>query len=409
VQASHFKGTNHFLDEAKSIEGQIIDARRGFHANPELAFQEHETAAIVAKKLEQLGIEVRARVGGTGVVGVLKGGASGSVVALRADMDALPIQEPPGLRFSSRVPGVMHACGHDAHVAMLLGAAEILASHRSDLAGTVKFLFQPAEEAAEKGGGAAPMIEDGALEDPKVDRIFGLHILTNYPSGTFALRPGPLMAASGIFRIRIVGRGGHGSAPHETVDPIFIAAQVIGALQGIRSRMINPVEPSVVSVCSVHSGTRNNIIPDDAVLEGTMRTLSEASRKKVAALIPRVAQSVCRTFGAQCEVELEQAYPVTTNDPSTTVEVSGVLGTIPGTRTLEVPPLLIAEDFSFFLRKVPGTYYFLGTRNEKQGCVHPNHSSKFKIDESVLKYGAASLALLAFAFARKKAKSQAVR
>jgi carboxypeptidase Ss1 len=282
---------------------------------------------------------------------------------------------------------------------MLLGAATILAKHRAELRGTVKFLFQPAEEAAERGGGANQMIQAGVLDRPKVDYVFGLHISTNFPSRTFALRPGPLMAASGIFRIRIVGRGGHGSAPHLTIDPVFVAAQVITALQGIRSRMVDPVEPSVVSVCSVHSGTRNNIIPDDAVLEGTMRTVKEATRKKVASLVPRIAESVCRTFGAKSEVEIEDAYPVTSNDPRVTASVIRLLKSIPWTKTLETPPLLVAEDFSFFLRRTPGTYYFLGTRNERKGCVSPNHSSRFKIDEDVLKYGSASLALLAFDFA----------
>lgn len=376
--------------------------RRKIHANPELAFQEHDTAAIVSEELERIGVEVKTHIGGTGVVGTLEGASPGRVVALRADMDALPLHELSGVEFASKTDGVMHACGHDAHVAMLLGAATILAKHREELRGTVKFLFQPAEEAAEKGGGAKPMIETGVLANPKVDFVFGLHIFTNFPSRTFALRPGPLMAASGTFRVRVIGRSGHGSAPHQTVDPVFVAAQVITALQGIRSRIIDPVEPVVVSVCSIHSGTRNNIIPDDAILEGTMRTVHEATRKKVASLIPRIARSVCRTFGAECEVEVEDAYPVTLNDPRVTSSVTRLLKSIPGTRTLEVPPLMVAEDFSLYLRKIPGTYYFLGTRNEEKGCTSPNHSSRFKIDEDVLRYGSASLALLAFDFTSRE-------
>lgn len=369
------------------------------HANPELAFQERETAALVADELEKIGISVTVGVGGTGVVGLLRGASAGNTVALRADMDALPVEELSGEQFASKVKGVMHACGHDSHVAMLLGAARILASHRAELRGTVKFLFQPAEEAAEVGGGAKPMIEAGVLEKPAVDYVFGLHIFANFPSRTFALRPGPVMAASGTFKIRVIGRGGHGSAPHQTIDPIFVAAQVITALQAIRSRMVDPVEPSVVSVCSVHSGTRNNIIPDEAELEGTMRTVNEATKRKVASLIRQIAISVCKTFGARCEVEMKDAYPVTVNDAKVEAEVSRLLKSISGTKTIEVPPLLVAEDFSLYLQRVPGTYYFLGTRNEKKGSVSPNHSSRFKIDEDVMKYGSASLALLAFNFA----------
>jgi carboxypeptidase Ss1 len=358
----------------------------------------------VAEELRRLGIRVETGVGGTGVVGILEGDPQGSVVALRADMDALPLREQTGSEFASKKVGVMHACGHDSHVAMLLGAARILANHRTNLKGTVKFLFQPAEEAAEEGGGARLMIEAGVLEKPKVDYIFGLHIFSNFPSRTFALRPGPIMAASGTFRIRIIGRGGHGSAPHQTIDPVFVAAQLITALQGIRSRMVDPIEPAVVSVCSVHSGTRNNIIPDDAVLEGTMRTVNEATKRRVASLIRGISNSVCRTFGARCEVELRDAYPVTVNNPAVEKEAFRILSTIPGTETIEVPPLLVAEDFSFFLRKVPGTYYFLGTRNESKGCVSPNHSSRFKVDEDVMKYGADSLALLAFEFSGRNAR-----
>jgi carboxypeptidase Ss1 len=400
-----FSPTQNFLDEAREIEDQIISIRRRIHQNPELAFRENRTAALVSEELGRLGIRVRTNVGGTGVVGVLEGEAPGRVVGLRADMDALPIEEPPGLEFRSRTDGVMHACGHDGHVAMLLGAATILAHHRTELQGTVKFLFQPAEEAAESGGGALPMIHDGAMREPRVDYVFGLHIFTNYPSRTFALREGPLMAASGTFKVGIIGKGGHGSAPHQTVDPIFIAAQVISSLQGIRSRMVDPVEPCVVSICSIHSGTRNNIIPDDAVLEGTVRTINEATRKKVVALVPQIVKSICGTFGARCEVELKEAYPVTVNDPDVTRTVIELLSSIPESKTLVVPPILTAEDFSFFLRETPGTYCFLGTRNKEKGCIYPNHSSRFRIDEDVLKYGSASLALLADRFSRQRGHS----
>ena len=355
----------------------------------------------MARELEGLGIRVETHVGRTGVVGILEGGKPGRVVALRADMDALPLKEQTDLEFRSKREGVMHACGHDGHVSMLLGAAMILAKHRRKLEGTVKFLFQPAEEAAEIGGGAGPMIEDGAMNNPKVDHVFGLHVYTNFPSRTFAVREGPIMAASGIFKIHILGKGGHGSAPHQTIDPVFVSAQVITALQGIRSRMLDPLEPSVISVCSVHSGTRNNIIPDDAILEGTIRTLDEKTRRRVESLVPKIAKSVCKTFGANCEVEMQGAYPVTYNDPEVTKSVIGLLESIPGTRTAIVPPLMIAEDFSFFLREAPGTYYFLGTRNKEKGCIHPNHSSRFRLDEDVLKFGAASLALLASSFARR--------
>ena len=368
------------------------------HSNPELAFQEHETSALVAQELAKMGIKVQRGIGTTGVLGLLEGGSPGKTVALRADMDALPIQELSGEEFASQKKGVMHACGHDTHVAMMLGAAKILSSHKKGLNGSVKFVFQPAEEAAEMGGGAKPMIAAGVLEKPNVDYVFGLHIFANFPSGTFAVRPGPIMAASGTFTIKVHGRGGHGSAPHQTIDPIFVSAQLITALQGIRGRMVDPVEPSVVSVCSVHSGTRNNVVPDDAVLEGTIRSVNDATKKRVSSLVRQISESICGTFGAECEVEMDESYPVTVNDPDVTQRVERVLGDIPGAKVLEIPPLMVAEDFSFFLQKTPGTYYFLGTRNEKKGCVSPNHSSRFKIDEDVLKYGSASLASIAFEF-----------
>jgi carboxypeptidase Ss1 len=388
-----------FVDDAKEFEGKIIGIRRKLHQNPELSFKEEKTARLVTETLRSLGIAVRTNVGGKGVVGLLEGAHQGHVVGLRADMDALPLDETSGVDFESRKRGVMHACGHDTHVAMLLGAAMVLARHRKKLQGAVKFLFQPAEEAGDLGGGAQPMIDDGALENPKVEYVFGLHIFTNYPSATFAIREGAIMASSGTFKIRISGPGGHGSAPHQTIDPVYAAAQVITNIQAVSSRMIDPVEPFVVSVCSIHSGTKSNIIPTEAVLEGTFRTVSESTNRRAKTLISGIAKDVSKAFGARCEVAIVDSNPITVNNSSVTRKASGILRTIPGTRTLEIPPILAAEDFSKYLQRVPGSYYFLGTRNKAKGCVYPNHSAKFKVDEDVLKYGSASLAMLAIEFA----------
>ena len=267
------------LAEAKRIEPEIIKTRRALHQRPELAYLEEATSKLIAERLESMGVETRKGVGGTGVLGVLKGAKKGRVVALRADMDGLPVQEHSDVDFRSKNDGVMHACGHDTHMAMLLGAARILAENREELCGTVKFLFQPAEEHGGRGG-ALPMIEEGVMKDPKVDYVFGLHISNNQKSGEVGVREGSFMAAPDTFKVKIIGRGGHGSAPHETVDPVYVAAHVILALQGVSARMINPIRPFVITVGSVHSGTKENIIPDEAFLEGTIRTLDEGTRKR---------------------------------------------------------------------------------------------------------------------------------
>ncbi len=391
------------ISEAKAVEREIIQVRRTIHMHPELSYHEVETAKLVAGKLSALGISVQTKVGGTGVVGLLKGAKEGKVVALRADMDALPVSENVDLPFKSKRDGVMHACGHDTHVAMLLGAAMLLSKHRNDLHGQVKFLFQPAEEVGGRGG-AKPMIDDGAMNRPKVDYVFGLHISGTEPSNVFALRPGPIMAAPNTFKIRIIGKGGHGSSPHNAVDPIFVSAQVITALQGITSRMIDQREPFVISVCSIHAGTKDNIIPDEALLEGTIRTFDEKTRARAKKYVTSVAKSVSRAFKAKAVVDFkENEYPVTVNDPLVTNKVVHLLKTIHGTRTLVCKPVMGAEDFSRFLQKAPGTFYFLGTINAKKGCTNTNHSSKFKVDEDVLKYGSLSLAKLAYEFGKPSA------
>jgi len=394
-----------FLAEAASIESEIVRTRRAVHQRPELAYQEKETAELVAKSLESLGIKVKRGVGGTGVVGVLEGSRRGRVIGLRADMDALPVEEMADVEFRSKVKGVMHACGHDTHVAMLLGAARLLSNHKGDLQGTVKFIFQPAEEHGGRGG-ALPMIEDGAMKDPKVDFVFGLHIDSNRRSGEFGVREGAMMAAPDTFKVRIIGRGGHGSEPHRTVDPVYVAAQVILALQGVSSRMIDPMRPFVISIGAVHAGTKENIIPDEAILDGTIRTLDEATRKRAKAKVEEVAKGVCRAFGAAARVEFEKdAYPVTVNDIKATEGAITVLKKIPGMKVKKVEAVLGGEDFSRFLQKAPGTFYFLGTANPQKGCIYPNHSSKFKADEDVLKFGAASLAMLAYEFGKPRGPS----
>jgi len=244
------------------------------------------------------------------------------------------------------------------------------------------------------------MILAGAMKNPDVDYVFGLHITGSLPSAVFGTRPGPLMAAPDAFWIKIVGKGGHASAPHETIDPVFIAAQVIIALQGISSRMVDPVEPFVITVGNLHAGTRHNVIPDEATLDGTVRTLNSKLRAEVIRKVRSMVKGICEAYGAKCEIKfMKDAYPVTVNDPAVTRKVMGVLKGIKGTKTTEMKPILGGEDFSRFLQKAPGTFYFLGTYNERKGCVSPNHSATFMVDEDVLKYGAASLATLALTFA----------
>ncbi len=386
-----------FSSDVKEIEKEMISIRRHVHQNPELSNMETATSSFIADKLRSIGIQPKTGVGGNGVVGMI-GGAKGRCIGLRADMDALPVEEMADIPFKSRSRGIMHACGHDTHVAMLLGAAMLLKKRESELKGTVKLIFQPAEEDGGRGG-ALPMIEDGVMERPHVDYVFGLHISGDYPSSTFSLRPGPTMAAPDGFTVRIKGKGGHGSQPQNTVDPVFIAAQLITALQAVRSRMMSPTEPFVLSVCSVNSGTKDNIIPDEAVILGTIRTFSKDVRSRAKNLVRDISTKTCAVFRARCEVEfVENAYPVTVNDASSTERVRGILKRVKGTKTTESPMIMGGEDFSRFLECAPGVFYFLGTRNKKKGCVYPNHSSRFQVDEDVLKYGAQSLAEIAYSY-----------
>jgi carboxypeptidase Ss1 len=387
--------------EIEEYEEEMITIRRKLHQYPELSYEETETAKLVEEKLLSIdGMKVRTKIGGTGIIGLLEGAKAGKVVALRADMDALPIEEESEVPFRSRNQGVMHACGHDSHVAMLLGAAMLLSKYRNDLAGSVKFLFQPAEEDLGRGG-AKPMIENGALENPTVHYVFGLHIMSHVPSGTFSLKEGPIMAIPDSFRIRIIGKGGHGSQPHDTVDPIFVASHLVLALQAIRSRIIDQTEPFALSVGRIQSGTKDNVIPEYAELEGTFRTLDEKTRERAKSSLIEISNSICLAFGAACEIKFkDDVYPITYNNPAVTSRVFDILSGLRETKTVQAKAILGAEDFSRFLQRAPGVFYFLGTRNEERGCIYPNHSSRFKIDENVMKYGALSLATLAYEFSR---------
>ncbi|WP_048100547.1 carboxypeptidase CpsA [Candidatus Acidianus copahuensis] len=389
------------LDQAKEIEPKVISIRRIIHETPELAYQENNTASLVENELKRLGIDVKRGVGlPTAVIGELDTGKEGKTVALRADMDALPIEEMTDLPFKSKVKGIMHACGHDTHVAMLLGAAELISRNKDLLSGKVKFIFQPAEEEGSIGG-AKPLIEAGVLND--VDYVFGLHVSNSYPSKAFITRKGAFMAIPDSFKIIIRGKSGHASAPHNTVDPVFISAQIVTALQAVRSRITDPVQPFVLSITTIHAGTKDNIIPDEAIMEGTIRSLDYKVREKAITYTKKIVESICTGFDAKCEVTFSQdVYPLTVNHPEVTDEVMDHLKHIPGSVVLEGDPILGAEDFSRYLQVKPGTFIFLGTRNENTGSIHPNHSSKFTVDEDVLKYGSTALALLAIAFSRKK-------
>ncbi|MCL4306662.1 MAG: carboxypeptidase CpsA [Candidatus Thermoplasmatota archaeon] len=387
--------------EVLELEPELVDMRRRLHRNPELSYKEFSTSKFVADTLRKYGVEVTEKVGGTGVTGLIRGTSGKITIGLRADMDALPIEEQTGLPFASEHPGVMHACGHDSHTAMLLAAAIVLSRHKSELKGNVKFLFQPAEEDGGEGG-ALPMIRDGALENPHVSHVFGLHVVNDFPVGTFALRKGPIMAAPDGFSIMVNGKGGHGSAPSETVDPIYIGTQMINAIYGVRARQIDQRMPVAVSVCMVKAGSKDNIIPDQMYMEGTLRTLDESIRETMKEKIKNIAENIGGSFGASVECKfIDNAYPVTVNDPEITEEVMKVLGTIKGMKVVDIDPVMGGEDVSRFLQKAPGTYYFLGMRNEKKNIVYPNHSSRFTVDEDFLKYGAISHVLIAMNFANK--------
>jgi amidohydrolase len=393
--------------QAATVDPKVVAWRRDIHQHPELSFHEARTAQLVATHLRALGLEVRTGVGGHGVVGVLRGGRPGPVVALRADMDALPVTEETDLPFRSRVRaqvagqevGVMHACGHDLHVAMLMGAAEVLAAMRAQLPGVVKFIFQPAEEASGTGlGGAVAMIRDGALGDPRPSAIFGLHVFAGYPVGQVAVRAGGVMASSDGVRIIVRGRQTHGAIPWGGVDPIVLASQIVLALQSIVSRQVDlTTSPAVVTIGSIHGGVRGNIIPDSVVMIGTIRTFDQRMRQQIHERVRRTAVSVGESGGATAAVSIDLCNSVTFNDPALTARMRPTLARVAGTQLVEARQTTTSEDFSRFQEQIPGVFVFLGVTPEGRDLtqVAQNHSPRFFADERALPIGVRLLVNLA--------------
>jgi amidohydrolase len=372
-----------WLNRLDALYPDMQQWRRHLHRHPELSYREAETAAFVAGLLRSWGIEPTVNVGGHGVTADIAGGKPGPTVALRADMDALPIQDEKTCAYRSTVDGVMHACGHDGHTATLLAIARTLQEHRADLPGRVRLIFQPAEEISP--GGAKPMIEAGVLEG--VDVIYGVHLWTPLPVGTCATRPGPFMAAADEFLIRIEGKGGHGGLPHETVDSVVIASHLVVNVQSIVSRNVNPVEPAVISVGSVHAGTGFNVIAESAVLNGTVRSFSEDVRALLHRRLGETAQQTAAMFGATAVMETKWGYPVVRNHPDEAARFFATAERLfdPG-KVLESPPIMAGEDFAYYLQQVPGVFMFVGAGNAEQGIVYPHHHPRFDIDEAAMRH-----------------------
>lgn len=398
--------------KADAMKQKVIAWRRDFHEHPELGNQEIRTAGIIAAHLKSLGIEVKEKVAVTGVVGILRGGKPGPVVALRADMDGLPVTERGDLPFKSKVitefngqkTGVMHACGHDAHVAILMAVAEILASEKANLAGTVKFIFQPSEEGVydSKGekvlAGAELMVKEGVLENPKVDAIFGLHMTAESDNGLIEYKPEATMAGVDQLDIKVLGKQAHGASPWTGIDPIVISSQIVLGLQTIVSRSVNIVDnPAIVTVGAIHSGIRQNIIPESSHMIGTIRTFSPAQRELVHRRIKEVATHIAMSGGAKAEVTIGTGYPVTYNHPQLTEKMLPTLQAVNGKEGVHlIHAHTGAEDFSYFQEKVPGIFFFLGARpeNKKSNEVAGHHTPDFYLDESKFQVGVKALSSL---------------
>jgi amidohydrolase len=374
------------------VVDDVVALRRDLHRHPELGFEERRTAELVATRLRALGYEVTTGIGVTGVGGVLRGERLGKTVMLRADMDALPIDEENAAPYASANAGVMHACGHDGHVAMLLGAAALIARRKAELAGTLVLCFQPAEEGR---GGAKAMLDDRFFERFGIERAYGLHLASAFPTGVVGLRSGPFYASSDSIEITIEGKGGHGAAPHLSVDPIYVAGLFIVAIQQIVARQVDPIEPAVVTIGAIHAGTTHNVIPSRATLLGTVRAFDADVRAKMAERIERVLRGVCESAGATYTFEYLWRYPVTSNDADQSRYVRALAEREIGSeRVIEAPRLMGAEDFSYFAERVPAAFFTVGS-NGGPDSAWPHHHARFDLDERALATGVAILTALA--------------
>ncbi|WP_442596591.1 M20 family metallopeptidase [Neobacillus sp. D3-1R] len=389
---------NELFRSIDELEEEMIDIRRDLHRHPELAFQEVRTPEFIADYLENLGVEVRRNVGGRGVVGTLIGGLPGKTVALRADFDALPIQDEKEVDYKSTVPGIMHACGHDGHTTALLATAKVLSKHRNRLPGTVVFIHQFAEELAP--GGARPMIEDGCLDG--VDAVFGCHLQSTMPLGNVYYRSGYIQAAADKFTIKIVGKGGHGAVPQETIDPIIIGSQVALNLQTIASRRVDPLKELVVSIGAFHSGKAFNVIPESAELIGTVRSYDPEVRNMAERSLIKIATSVAEANDASAEVDYERGYDAVYNHPEETELVKNALQDVPGVHSvLETPPVMPGEDFTYYTQKVPGSFFFTGAQMENPKDVFPHHHEKFDFDERAMAVTAKSFCSIILSYQKQ--------
>ncbi|WP_308017477.1 M20 family metallopeptidase [Alkalihalobacillus deserti] len=383
------------LTRLEELFPEMVELRRLLHSEPELSFQEVKTPKLIADYLERLGVEVKRNIGGRGVVGYIKGSKPGKTVALRADFDALPIEEETGLPFASKNPGVMHACGHDGHTATLLVLAKVLMEYQDQLSGTVVLIHQFAEELAP--GGAIEMIKDGCLDG--VDTIYGTHLWSTMPLGSIGYCQGPIMAAADRFELVIYGRGGHGAIPHETVDSIAVASSVVTQLQQIVSRNINPLKSAVVSVGSFHAGGAFNVIADSAEIVGTVRTFDPVVQELIIQRIEQITKGICEAMGATYSFDYKKGYPAVVNDSFETDCFIKVAKSIQRDAFVhEMEPVMGGEDFAYYLQHVPGTFFFTGAGNQEEGIVYPHHHPKFDFDEKAMLIAAKCLGKAAIDF-----------